>query len=180
MNRPGAAKGAVLLVLIASLRIVSTYKTLSHTTDEPAHLAAGMEWLEGGRYTYENQHPPLARVLGAIGLHLAGSRWSHGPEMYFEGYHLLGYNHRYAHNLFYARLAMLPLFWIASLVVFLWTSRIAGGAAAFVATLLFTTTPAVLGHAGLATTDMAVTAFTGAAVLSALYWADRPNWKRSI
>ena len=40
-----AAAAAVLLVLIASARIVSTYTVLSHTMDEPEHLGAGMEWL---------------------------------------------------------------------------------------------------------------------------------------
>lgn len=171
---------ATILVLIASLRIISTYKALNHTTDEPAHLAAGMEWLQGGTYTYEDQHPPLARVLGATGLYLAGSRWAHGPEMYTEGFHLLGYGHRYAHNLFYSRLAMLPLFWIACAVVYLWTCRIAGPSEAVIATLVFTTLPAILGHAGLATTDMALTAFTGAATLAAISWAHRPDWKRSL
>src|SRR5580704_2732980 len=79
---------ALLLVLIASLRIVSTYRVLSHTTDEPAHLAAGIEWIENGTYTYEDQHPPLARVVGALGAHLSGSRWSRNKNMYDEGYHL--------------------------------------------------------------------------------------------
>ena len=171
---------ATLLVLIASVRIIATYKVLSNTTDEPAHLAAGMEWLQGGTYTYEDQHPPLARVLGATGLYLAGSRWGHDPEMYNEGFHLLGYGHHYARNLFYSRLAMLPLFWIACAVVFLGSRRLAGPACAILATLIFTTVPAVLGPAGLVTTDMALTAFTGAATLCAVYWAERPDWMRSV
>lgn len=170
---------AAVLVLIASIRIVATYKVLNHTIDEPAHLAAGMEWLQSGAYTYEDQHPPLARVLAATGLYLAGSRWSRNPDMYLEGYHLLGYGHRYTHNLFYSRAAMLPLFWIASAVVYLWTRRIAGAADGVVAVLIFTTIPPILGHAGLATTDMALTAFTSAAALAALCWAEKPGWGRS-
>ena len=39
---------ASLLVLIASARIVSTYTVFNHTVDEPAHLAAGMEWISAG------------------------------------------------------------------------------------------------------------------------------------
>ncbi|MES1255747.1 MAG: hypothetical protein ABUS56_09070, partial [Acidobacteriota bacterium] len=35
----------LLLVSVASLRIVSTYHVFNETSDEPAHLAAGMEWL---------------------------------------------------------------------------------------------------------------------------------------
>jgi hypothetical protein len=169
---------ALLLIVIASARIVATFRSLSHTTDEPAHLAAGMEWLVDGTYTYEDQHPPLARIAGAIGLRYAGAKFTHGPDMYNEGFHLLGYLHRYQHNLFYSRLAMLPFFWIACAVVYLWAFRCAGPTAAVLATLIFTTIPPVLGHAGLATTDMALTAFTGAAALAAVLLWERPDSPR--
>jgi len=57
----------ILLLSISAFRIVDTYSVLSHTRDEPAHLAAGMELLDRGTYTYEQQHPPLARVAAALG-----------------------------------------------------------------------------------------------------------------
>ncbi len=53
-------------------------------------------------------------------------------------------------------------------------------APALLATLLFTTTPPVLAHAGLVTTDMALTAFVVATLLASLYWAEDPNWRRSV
>src|SRR5674476_1111980 len=65
---------AAILVLIAALRIVSTYTELSHTVDEPIHLAAGMEWLDHGTMTGDVSHPPMARVLSAVGPWLAGAR----------------------------------------------------------------------------------------------------------
>jgi 4-amino-4-deoxy-L-arabinose transferase-like glycosyltransferase len=139
-----------------------------------------MEWIEGGVYNYEDQHPPLARVTAAFGLRLAGSHWARDPDMSREGQHLLGYGNRYWRNLFFARLAMLPFFWLEAVVVFLWARRIAGSGAALFGTLIFTTTPPILGHAGLATTDTALCAFTGAAALCSLYWAEKPNWLRSI
>src|ERR1035441_948777 len=61
------ALGSAILVLIAALRIVSTYTVLSHTIDEPIHLGAGMEWLDHGTITGDASHPPLARALSAIG-----------------------------------------------------------------------------------------------------------------
>jgi hypothetical protein len=57
---------AVALVLFASIRIIATYKVFSHTYDEPAHIACGMEWLDKGVYQWEPQHPPLARVATAL------------------------------------------------------------------------------------------------------------------
>src|ERR1041385_1191334 len=65
---------AIVLVLLASVRIIGTYWVLSHTSDEPAHIGCGMEWLDLGSYTYEAQHPPLARVAAALGPYLMGRR----------------------------------------------------------------------------------------------------------
>lgn len=175
--KPGAI--AIVLILIASLRIVSTYRVLSHTTDEPAHLAAGIEWIENGTYTYEDQHPPLARVTGAFGAWSAGARWSRNKDMYDEGYHLLGATKRYNRVLFFSRLFMLPFFWIGAAAVYFWGLRIGSARTAVFSTLLFTTTPTVLAHAGLATTDMALTAFVSATLVASLYWVSRPGWSTS-
>jgi hypothetical protein len=177
-RRPGLL--ALVLVLIASARIVATYRVLSHTTDEPAHLAAGIEWVENGTYTYEDQHPPLARVAGALGVHLSGSRWSRNKDMYDEGFHLLGQNKRYNRALFYSRLFMLPFFWVGAAAVYFWGFRVGGSGPAVLATLLFTTTPPVLAHAGLVTTDMALSAFVSATLVASLYWAEKPGWWRSV
>lgn len=46
-----------------------------------------------------------------------------------------------------------------------------------IATFLFTFTPSVLAHGGLATTDMALTATFGAAFLAMLIWIETPSWK---
>src|SRR3954447_9589869 len=65
---------ALAAVLFASLRIVATYTVFSQTMDEPAHIAAGIEWLDKKTYTWESQHPPLARIAAALGPFLLGSR----------------------------------------------------------------------------------------------------------
>src|SRR5580704_1147981 len=62
----------LVLVAVASARIIATYTVFNHTIDEPAHIACGMEWLDKKVYRYEPQHPPLARVMTAIGPYLAG------------------------------------------------------------------------------------------------------------
>jgi hypothetical protein len=58
---------AILLGALAVARIVSTYAVVSPTYDEPAHIAAGIELLAQGTSTYEQKHPPLARVAVALG-----------------------------------------------------------------------------------------------------------------
>ena len=177
---PWAPSAAVLLVLIASARIVSTYTVFNHTIDEPDHLAAGMEWLSVGKYRYEDKHTPLARIFGAVGPFLAGERWHGGPASYQEGYRILGHGAHYDRTLALGRAGILPFFWVACAVVFLWARRIAGAGAAVVSVFVFTTLPPVLAHSGLITTDMALTAFVGAAALASLTWAANPGWRQSI
>ena len=61
-----------LLCLIALTRVALTWRVYTPTFDEPAHIAAGMEWLDRGAYRYEEMHPPLARVADALGPWVAG------------------------------------------------------------------------------------------------------------
>jgi hypothetical protein len=175
---------AVALVLVASIRIIATYKVFSHTYDEPAHIACGMEWLDKGVYQWEPQHPPLARVATALGPYLLGTRCQNTPNveltsMTHEGLAILYYGHHYDLTLELARLGVLPFFWIACLVVYCWGRRYFSGSVAVVAVFLFSFLPPVLAHAGLATTDMALTAFLGAAFLTGLIWVERPTLGRA-
>lgn len=176
---------AILLVLIASARIVSTYTVFNHTTDETAHIASGMQWLDRGVYLFEPQHPPLARVAAAVGPYLLGIRSQGTPGTgleaeSIEGAKILDHDHRYDLTLAMARLGILPFFWVACLVVYWWAKRMYGAAAAVIALFLFSFLPPVLAHAGLATTDMALTAFLGAAFLCALQWAEAPSLRNGV
>lgn len=174
------ALGAAVLVLIAALRIVSTYTMLSHTVDEPIHLGAGMEVLDRGTFTGESAHPPLARVLAALGPYLAGERYVPAGNSLLDGLAILGRDAHYDRILALARLGILPLFLLSCAMVFLWGNRTGGPLAALIATFLYTTIPPVLAHAGQVTTDMAATAFTAAGAYAALLWAERPDRRRTI
>lgn len=172
---------AIAAVLFATVRIIATYPVFSHVVDEPVHIATGMQWLQYGSYTWEPQHPPLARVAAAIGPYLLGRRahqsWA---ELYHEGVGILYQGDRYDRTLAAARLGILPFFWIACSAVWAWARRYYGARAAALSVVVFTFVPTVLAHAGLATTDMAVTAFTTAAFVAALFWADAPDWRRAV
>jgi 4-amino-4-deoxy-L-arabinose transferase-like glycosyltransferase len=176
---------ALALTLIATGRIVATYPVFSHTFDEPAHIACGMEYLDKGVYKLEPQHPPLSRVAVALGPYLAGIRSSgfldHGPfELNDEGLTVLYHEHRYDRNLALARLGALPFFWVACGVIYLWGRRWFDPVTAVAALFLFSFLPPVLAHAGLATTDMALTAFLGAAFLAGLNWLREPGLRTAV
>lgn len=170
----------IALLLLGTVRIVSTYSVFSYTFDEPAHLACGMEWLDKGAYTWEPQHPPLARVAGALGPYLMGIRSQNTPRvdiysMTYEGIGVLFNNGRYDEAMSLARLGILPFYWVGCLVVYFWARRYGSRATAVIALFLFSFLPPILAHAGLATTDMACTAFLAAAFFAGVVWMEEPG-----
>ena len=174
---------AVLAVLVATLRIVATYHVFDHTSDEPAHIACGMEYLDKGVYTWEPQHPPLSRIAVALGPYLMGLRSQNTPRRNYiakfaEGARILYSGHRYELALSLARAGVLPFFWLASLVVYLWGVRYFSRALAATAVVFFSFLPPVLAHSGLATTDIALTAFLAATFLAGRIWLERPTLGR--
>ena len=184
--------GALLLVIgIGAARIVSTYKVFTQTYDEELHLACGMEWLDLGRYQYEPQHPPLARIFLAIGPYLDGSRSHRTPVvvtdrnglpqsgMTDEGDKIL-YATNYWRTLALARFGILPFFILACLMVWFWTRHLFGRPAALVAALLFCNIPPILGHAALATTDMAAAATLVSALYALTLYLETPTWRHGI
>jgi hypothetical protein len=199
---------AALIVAAGVARIVTTYAVFSQTVDEPTDVARGMEWLDNGSYVAGPAHPPLGPVAVALGIYLDGVRLSapyrqlldeaderlrrgdryESPwfeetlsgEMYATGDGLLDSGGSYRRHLTLARAGVLPFFVLAAALVFAWTRRIAGGAAALAATLLFTSLPPVLAHAGLATTDMALTATATAALFAMSEWLREPTFGRTL
>ena len=61
---------ALLTVIAGAGRIVATYDVFGITFDEPAHIAAGMQFLDRDKFTYEPMHPPLARIAVGLGPYL--------------------------------------------------------------------------------------------------------------
>ena len=156
--RVGFAFYACVILALGTLPIIGTYPVFSHTTDEPAHIAAGMELLDRGSFTYERQHPPLARLAVAVGPYLLGAR-SHGASYIIdEGLAILYTSGDYLQTLGAARLGVLPFFVVLVAITWAWGHREFGTVAGAAAALILVTTPPLLAHAGLATTDVPVAA----------------------
>lgn len=180
MLRRHATWIVVALVLVSTARILSTYTTLSHTFDEPAHIACGMEWLEKHAYQYEAQHPPLTRVMTALLPRLFGSHGHAEKGMWDEGLAILFASGSEDTTLMLARAGILPFFWLACWLTYSCTRWIAGTTAAIVAVFLVTMMPAMLAHAGLATTDMGLTAMLWLAIYTGWRWTEEPTMRRAV
>ncbi|MEP6729431.1 MAG: phospholipid carrier-dependent glycosyltransferase [bacterium] len=170
----------ILIGCVASAMIVATYPVFSQNWDEPATLATGIEWLTTGSYTYEAQHPPLARIAAAVLPYLRGARSYGMPLMYDEGRALLGEGAHYRRTLFLARLGMLPFFWLLLAVCAMWGARTAGPPGAVLATLFAACNPNLLAHAGIAGTDLAPAAFVVTSVYCWMRWRETPSIGRAL
>ena len=171
---------AVAFVVLAMLRIVATYKDLSETVDEVAHIGGGMEWLALGTYTFEPQHPPLARVAAATGPYLLGIRNQGQQNLWQEGRRVLFADGQYRRNLIAARLGILLFFPLAAF--FVWRIGVDGfgPSMALASVACFTLLPTVLAHYGVATTDGPFVALFAAAVYAMQRWLRGPTVLRGV
>lgn len=165
-------------VLLGMLRIIATYKDLSETVDEVAHIGGGMEWLALGTYTFEPQHPPLARVAAATGPYLLGIREQHQQNLWQEGRRVLFADGQYRRNLIAARLGILVFFPIAALFVWCAARDGFGSGVALASVAAFTMFPPILAHFGVATTDGPFVALFAAAIYAMQRWLRSPTMAR--
>ena len=181
---------AVLLTFVVTLgRVIDTYRVVTATSDEPAHISCGMEWLQFGTYTYERQHPPLARVSMALGPYLNGlrSKVKRTPEteppaiIFTEGYEILYSKGDYWWNLTLARLGNIPFLLLLGATTYAWGRRYFGSAVGLGALVLLFSLPPVLSQAGLATLDLACAATVTFALYEFLRWLDDPSsWRGAL
>ncbi len=169
-----AARLALALIILLSCALAAgSWRVYSNTWDEPEHLAAGIELLDRGQYEYDTEHPPLGRVLLALGPYLAGAR-SFGtppPNGTQEGIDILYSGGHYARYLTLARAGVLPFLALLLFATWLWARRLfRSQGAALLSVLLLVSVPAVLGHAALASLDVAAAATCLLALYTLQLW----------
>lgn len=146
------AVAVAVLTLIAAVRVASTHRVFSEVLDEPAHVAAGYEWLHGN-YVLDITHPPLARILGA--LPLMNFPTPTATHMVPYGNELLYHGDRYLKTLARVRFGNLLLLVITLVATAAWARRAFSKGVALLSVAFLGTMPPVLAHAGVMTTDLA-------------------------
>jgi len=171
-----------LIVLLAVVRILTEDRSRPQGFDEPAHVAAGMEWLQLHTYSLDPLHPPISRLAMAAPLFLSGARlkevFAQNPDFWGVGNSVLNQG-SYLRNLSLAREGILPFLAILICAVFLWTRRRFDELTALGAVALLLTLPIMLAFSSLAYTDMPAACIQIATFFLFAEWLDDPAWKNS-
>lgn len=177
-----------LLVLMAALMLSSSWDD-SFTFDEEPHLAAGYTGLRRADYRYNPEHPPLMKDLGALPLLFLNLRppweevrWTDGQlDQWEAGAALIYRGGGDAETIL--RLARTPMILFTAALgglIFWWTRRNLGDAAALLTLFFFCLSPTVLAHGRLVTTDVGAAAGFFVATIALLNYLRRPSRKTML
>ncbi|HVZ74128.1 MAG TPA: glycosyltransferase family 39 protein [Polyangia bacterium] len=203
---------ALLAVIVgaALAATAATHHVFSTTADEPLHVTAGLEFWDGsysvgaggpGARPSPSRvaiviDPPIAQAAAAVGPYFVQGLRSHwrderswsptstaGPrDVLYQGAGV-------ETNLVSARRGILPFLALALVMTWALGRRIFGDAAGVGAAAALACVPAVLGHAGLATADVAFISMYTLCAFTFLWWLDglegrslaaRPPWRRTL
>jgi hypothetical protein len=170
-------------LVVSSLFVVATHTRLSQTADEPNHLATGLQWWQSGTYRLHPENPPLSRIAIAASpfqkgwrLRGGGNAWDRGTRLLYGGRGPRAYRNR-LHRM---RMGVLPFFWLTVILVWLWAFSVGGPRAGIAACAVLATAGPLLGHAGLATTDVPFVGTFLLALFGYVCWLNRPTIPRAL
>ena len=166
-KREAAASWIVLglaLSLYAGLAF-DTARSTSATFDEVKHLPVGYMFLRHGDFRLDPDNPPLARMIAAVPLLVSGTRIDPSdPFLRDADVWMFGHRVLYEWNdadtfLLRGRMAITALGLLLAGALFFWTRAHWGAGPAALAAILCASSPDMLAHGSLATTDLTVTFF---------------------
>ena len=193
MHWPNPAPGrlwlaacALLAVFLVQIFFASLVK--SPAMDEPAHISAGLSYVETGIFRANLQHPPLIKELSGLGLKLSGLHMPVGAATR----ELLNGNSAYQwevgnqiltvgdldRNLLRARLPMMAVAVLLGVLLFVWGRELVGAGAALGAVFLFSFDSTLMAHSYLVTTDVGCATFTILLLLAVWKYVQRPGLTR--
>lgn len=161
----------------------------SPTSDEIAHLVAGLRILSDRDFTIYTVNPPVPKVLAALPVLLESPQlsWksvSDNPALRKEwnvGQEFMWANSTRTLWLFVlARWACLPWAWLGLVVCFWWARDLYGNAGGLAAAMLWTFSPAILGNGALVTPDIPAAATAVTVLYAYRHYLMNPTWKRML
>ncbi|MGW0944901.1 ArnT family glycosyltransferase [Streptomyces sp. NPDC002623] len=175
--RPALLVPVLAVVLLGQLAVAMVTAAVQETPtiDEPVYVATAAEYLHEHRVRHNPEHPPLGKLVVAVGVALAhphvdpsfsGSQEEAGQHLLYES------GNDPWRLMLWARLPVIVLTLLFGLVVFGFARDLGGPAPALTALALYSLTPDVVAHGSLATLDVPAAGFV---LTSAwlLWWARR-------
>lgn len=190
------AVSTLAVLLLALMFVLSGGAALreSVTIDEVSHIGAGLSYLQKLDLRYNEEHPPLAKVLAALplaarGTHAdySGAIWNASHDFFpaylaqwtFGEYVLTRWN-RPQSILAWARLPMLLLTIALGWIVFVCARRLGGEWGGLLCVAIYATTPVFLVFGPLVLTDIPITLFSLLTLWAIAALWDRPDAKNTL
>ncbi|MGZ7041362.1 MAG: glycosyltransferase family 39 protein, partial [Thermoanaerobaculia bacterium] len=167
------------IIVVTIVRVAATHRVFCEVLDEPVHVAAGMQWLTRGTMSLDPSHPPLERILSAIPLRLAGAGFPTEPDAIQNGNRILYSRGEHVRNLVLARIGNLLLLLLMIGSTAAWARRYFAEPIPLLGAALLACMPPILGHAGVATTDVAIAATLPLSLYALDRWLETPGRGRA-
>ncbi|MEO8596403.1 MAG: glycosyltransferase family 39 protein [Candidatus Solibacter sp.] len=178
------------LAVLLSIAAVTEFRSAggeTQTWDEGIHISAGYSYLKFGDFTWNVEHPPLAKMMSALPLMFMGL---HAERLDTEGKRkdqvAYGVDFLYKNRLhadtilMAARTPNILLTLLFTLAVALWTRRRWGPVGGLAAATLCALDPNLIAHGRYVTTDYPVTAFYFFACVLWVEYLESGGWKRLL
>ena len=176
--------------LIFALLCVSSFVQKSLTVDEPVHLFAGYSYLKWSDFRANPEHPPFAKIWGALpllALDINDSRpstphWdlitetADGSATVAVADQMLFVDNDAESLFFYAKLQMIALSILLGIFVYLWSEKLFGFEAAVAALFVYALDPNILAHSSIVHTDIPFAAFFFIGTYFFWRFLDRATW----
>jgi hypothetical protein len=175
---------AAVLALAAGVLAWRSAAGETQTWDEGIHISAGYAYLTRGDYSWNMEHPPLAKLMSALAVSALhpdppdrGAGWAKHDQVQM-GLDFL-YRNRVPPDsiLLAARSASILLTVLFALALAWWTKRRFGAAAGLLAVALCAFDPNLMAHGRYVTTDFPVTVFYFFACVLWVEYLEQGGWR---
>ena len=184
-------KIVVLLLAIFFTTAVASMAQEAATSDEVAHLTAGYAYLKEGDYRFNEEHPPLVKLIAAVPLLIINPKfplnsryWDKEPDQWKFAKDFLYSGKNNPNNpdqlFFWGRLPLVFLGVLLGFYVFRWAKELYGAKAGMLALFFYSFSPEILAHTKYVHTDLAMSA--GLLITTYYFWRllEHPTWKNTL
>ncbi len=182
-------KIAILIILVTTALAVFSFWNDSLIVDEIPHIGAGYSYITKRDMRSNPEHPPLAKIIGAVPLLFYDvnenvfdeygpwqtndhfTQWNLGRQLIYNG----DANPQSITRA--VKVPMLVFFVLGAFILYKWTKERYNANTALLALFLFTLSPTILAHSRYVATDIPATVGILATIYFFVRYLKNSNWK---